>query len=292
MVSLSLVVPASDAAFLRDIAAQARRPARSAPSDAVGRTPRRAGLDADDLRLAQRWATRSGLKLRLTRVGLRMGEVLARNIAHEIAMARWPVGANLGTEAELMKRYGVRRSLLREAVRLLEYQSVAAMRRGVAGGLIVTEPSFDSAAYPAGVFLESRGFSVEQWLATRRALELHILDRCMSLFDDAAREALKRCLVAESELDDSASGTDLQRFPMTLAHLTGDPALELFLDVLLRKARFESRYYRAPRAKRLEVVKSLHRAHSAVARGLISGNRHRAVLAMGERHEITARWLI
>lgn len=179
--------------------------------------------------------------------------MLARNIAHEITVARWPLGAEiLGTEPQLIARYGVSRSVLREAIRLLESQSIAAMRRGTRGGLIVTEPTVDSAAYPVGVLLESRRFEREQMLKTRRALEMHILDRCCEGFDGAAREALARCLVVESSLDDGASGHDLQAFLMTLAKLTGDPSLELFLDVLLRKARFESPYYRARKSERLD----------------------------------------
>lgn len=292
MVHLSVVVPASEAAFFREMASLTRQGTAPERADARGRQPRRETLSADDLRLAGRWATRSGLKLRLTRTGLRLSEVLARNIAHEIAMARWPIGANLGTEAQLVARYDVSRGVLREAIRLLESQLIAAMRRGASGGLIVSEPTLDSAAYPCGVLLESRRFGSEQMLKTRRALELHILDRCFERFDEASRATVARSLVAESSLDDSASGHDLQAFAMTLAKLTGDPSLELFLDVLLRKARFESRYYRARKSERLDVVNRIRQAHAAIARALISGNREKAASAMQARLEIAECWLI
>ncbi|MCM2459306.1 FadR family transcriptional regulator [Pseudomonas sp. CG7] len=292
MVYLSLVVPAGEAAFFREMANLTRHAAGSALADARGKPPRLGALTANELRLAERWATRSGLKLRLTRPGLRLSEVLARNIAHEIAVARWPLGANLGTEPQLMQRYGVSRGVLREAIRLLESQSIAAMRRGASGGLIVTEPTVDSAAYPAGVFLESRRFDGEQMLKTRRALELHILGRCFERFDEAARQTLTQCLIFESSLDESASGLDLQTFHMTLAKLAGDPSLELFLDILLRKARFESRYYRARKSERIDIVKGVVQIHAAIARGMISGNREKAVRALDDWVEIAAQWLI
>ena len=65
---------------------------------------------------------------------------IARGIEAEVIATGWPVGAALGSEASLQRHYGVSRSVLREAVRLVEHHQVARMRRGPGGGLIVTEP--------------------------------------------------------------------------------------------------------------------------------------------------------
>jgi len=54
--------------------------------------------------------------------------------------AGWPVGLNIGTEPELMARFGVGRAVLREATRALERVGVVRTSRGAAGGLIVAEP--------------------------------------------------------------------------------------------------------------------------------------------------------
>ncbi len=40
---------------------------------------------------------------------LKVGERLARQIVEEIAAAGWPIGTVLGTEPELLERYGVSR---------------------------------------------------------------------------------------------------------------------------------------------------------------------------------------
>src|SRR5690349_11753302 len=52
-------------------------------------------------------------------------EALARRIQAEVIADGWHVGAYLGSEPDLLARYDVSRSVLREAIRLLEHNSVA-----------------------------------------------------------------------------------------------------------------------------------------------------------------------
>lgn len=290
MVHLSLVVPAGEAAFIREMARIARESGKRGSGQNAGKQPARNRLTAAQMHLAERWAARSGLKLRLSRPGLSISEVLARNIAYEIVAAGWPIGANLGTEADLLRRYEVGRGVLREAIGLLRAQTIVVMRRGPGGGLVVAEPSLESGSVPAGIVLSSRRFSVEQLRITRRALELHILERCFDGFDDAGHAILKQHLLFESELDATASGLDLQQFHLVLARITGDPSLELFLDVLLRMTRLHSRYYRARKSERLLVVNEIRQAHATIARALFGGNRERGIRAMNKYLDALAHW--
>jgi len=69
---------------------------------------------------------------------------VARRILGDVVDRGWPVGQVLGSQAELIERYGVSRAVFREAVRLVENQQVATMRRGPGGGLVVTEPTVDA----------------------------------------------------------------------------------------------------------------------------------------------------
>ena len=55
---------------------------------------------------------------------------VARGIEAEVLRRGWPVGASLGSEPRLRERFGVSRAVLREAVRLVEHHQVARMRRG------------------------------------------------------------------------------------------------------------------------------------------------------------------
>ena len=67
--------------------------------------------------------------------------VTAGRIVDDVVALGWPIGTVLGSESDLLERYGVSRAVFREAVRLVEHQQVASMRRGPGGGLVVSEPS-------------------------------------------------------------------------------------------------------------------------------------------------------
>src|SRR5690606_24108384 len=71
----------------------------------------------------------------------KLAQQVAEEIERDIVGAERRVGESLGTEAELMARYGVGRSVLREALVLISRDGLAEMRRGKIGGLVVAEPS-------------------------------------------------------------------------------------------------------------------------------------------------------
>ena len=54
----------------------------------------------------------------------------------DVVLNDWQVGAELGSEADLLRHYDVSRAVFREAVRLLEYFDAAKARRGPGGGLV------------------------------------------------------------------------------------------------------------------------------------------------------------
>lgn len=65
---------------------------------------------------------------------------LASVIAFEISQGQLPQGTRVGSEPELLERFGVSRAVFREAVRLLEGYGIVQMRRGYGGGLVVGAP--------------------------------------------------------------------------------------------------------------------------------------------------------
>jgi len=276
LVPLSLMVPAEDVRWFQEMASGARDRSSKLAAVAPGNPAEPRLLSSAGLRLAQQWSARSGLKLRLNKPGLTLADLLARNLAQEIARAGWPVGRNLGTEAEFMARYGVGRGLLRQAIRLLEYQSVAIMQRGANGGLVVAEPQLEGVAYAAGVYLQARHFSVPDLISARSALELHILERCAHRLNEEARRRLQRLLAVEAGFGASASVPDLQRFHLLLASIAGNPASHMFLDTLLRASRFYSAYYRYRPSERARHVAMTVQAHASIARALFAGDIGRA----------------
>lgn len=95
----------------------------------------------------------------------------AEQIVSDVIELGWPVGHVLGSEAELLERYGVSRAVLREAVRLVEHQRVARMRRGTGGGLVIDEPDIEAVIGPAIIYLLRVDATLDEIFDTRILLE-------------------------------------------------------------------------------------------------------------------------
>lgn len=91
------------------------------------------------------WTTRSYLNGAYLSAGKllpgaeKAGLHLAYRITAEIRRRALATGRSIGSEPELVARYGVSRAVFREAVRMLEFFGVVEVRRGKDGGLAVAE---------------------------------------------------------------------------------------------------------------------------------------------------------
>jgi DNA-binding FadR family transcriptional regulator len=161
-------------------------------------------------------------------------EALARQIEREVVAAGWPVGHPIGTEPELIQRFGVSRAVIREAIRILEHHMVARMRPGPHGGLIITEPEFSMVSRAAALYLDYRRVQPEHLDNARSALEVKCLALAMERLTETGRSELTRVIEAEADYNPAEMIAYSDEFHITLARLTDDPALELFLGVLLQ----------------------------------------------------------
>jgi DNA-binding FadR family transcriptional regulator len=102
----------------------------------------------------------------------KLAEQVARAVRDDIEAAGWPVGANLGSETDVLERYGVSRAILREAVRILEHHGMVRTKRGPHGGIIVTAPDGDATVRAARLVLEHEHVTGVHLLAVRKVLDL------------------------------------------------------------------------------------------------------------------------
>ena len=153
---------------------------------------------------------------------------VARRILTDVVDRGWPVGEVLGSQAELIERYGVSRAVFREAVRLVENQQVAHMRRGPGGGLVVTEPTVDAIIDAAVLYLHRANTRLTEVFEARIVLEVIAAEFATErLIDDDA---------ADLHAWEEAEVRDHRALHARLAALTRNPALELFVDILNRVA--------------------------------------------------------
>lgn len=199
------------------------------------------------------------------------GELLARRIEDEILAAGWPVGLRLGAEPELMERYGVSRSVLREAIRLLEHHQVARTREGRGGGLVVTAPDSGAITRALELYLQYQHVTLVDLLETKRALELAALPASAARLDEEGVARLRAAGAAEqAEGDDVFVITDAN-LHILLAKLSGNPAIHVFVEVLTRLS-----VLMVERTRAVERATHTYEDHQDIAEAVISGDVERA----------------
>jgi DNA-binding FadR family transcriptional regulator len=114
---------------------------------------------------------------------------LARHILKEVRHRRWPVGQKLGTEPELLAKYGVSRTTFRQAIRLLEEYSAVETRRGPRGGLLIASPNPSSLNQTAIALLAAHGATAAQTRALLSPLVLLSADALAATATDPGQAA-------------------------------------------------------------------------------------------------------
>lgn len=221
----------------------------------------------------------------------KLASILARDIEAEIARRGWAVGESLGSELALQQRFAVSRSVLREAVRLVEHHQVARMRRGPNGGLYICEPDAGPATRAVVIYLEYRGTTLGDLLNARLVLEPLAAALAAERIDEAGIARLRAVLHAEEQWKPGLPAPR-DEFHLALAEQSKNPVLQLFIDVLMRLA---TRYALASRTdsatEAIEAVDHLHAHHAKIVAAVTAGDSARAK-TLSERHvEAVTGWL-
>lgn len=163
----------------------------------------------------------------------RLAEKVAESIEDDIVGNGRQIGSVLGSEADLIERYGVSRAVFREAVRLVEHQQIASMRPGPGGGLVVTEPDPGVVRNAARVYLRHVAVSRRHLFEARMALELVAVASAAEKLTESGIAVLKDALRVEQELiDQGVARGHLRNLHGVIAELAGNPAITLFVEVL------------------------------------------------------------
>ena len=206
---------------------------------------------------------------------------IARHIEADIIRRGWPIGESLGSERALQERYRVSRSVLREAVRLVEHHKVARMRRGPSGGLLVCEPD-------AGPRPRQSSSTSGTWVP--RSATCSMRASCWNPWrpplppngstKPASKDCAPLCTRRNSRNPGVAGAAD--DFFLVLAEQTKNPVLQLFIDVLMR---LTARYARDSRQSASEAVEARADASRPVriVSAVTAGDSARAK-TLSERH--------
>ena len=205
--------------------------------------------------------------------------MIARQIEAEIVRRGWAIGESLGSEQALQQRFCVSRSVLREAVRLVEHHQVARMRRGPNGGLLICEPDAGPATRAVVIYLEYLGTTLGDLLNARLVLEPLAASLAAERIDEAGIERLRAVLRAEQQWKPGLPAPP-DEFHSALAERSKNPVLQLFIDVLIRMTARYARQSRTDSASEaIEAVDHMHNDHAELVAAVTAGDSARAKTA-------------
>lgn len=223
----------------------------------------------------------------------RLARVVAGQIQNDILSSGWRVGEVLGSETALLERYGVSRAVFREAVRLVEHKQIARMRRGPGGGLVVTVPEATAVVDAVTVYLQYEQIALDELFEARMVIEDTATDLAAQAMGEAEIVRLRERIAEEAADPRQLNSTEHQRLHSLIASLTGNPAIELFVEIL---ASLTPLYTRAPsrrmnEADRRRAADQSAEAHRAIVDALVAGDAGLARHRMKRHLEATAEWL-
>ena len=221
----------------------------------------------------------------------KLASKIARDIEADIVRRGWITGESLGSEHALQKRFGVSRSVLREAIRLVEHHQVARMRRGPNGGLLICEPDAGPATRAVVIYLEYLGTTLGDLLNARLVLEPLAASLAAERIDEAGIARLRAVLGAEEQWKPGLPAPR-DEFHIALAEQSKNPVLQLFIDILMRLTTRYALQSRADSAREaVEAVDHMHQHHSEIVAAVTAGDSARAK-TLSERHvEAVTAWL-
>ena len=216
-------------------------------------------------------------------------ELVARGLRRRILRGELPEGAPLPPEGQLLEQFGVARTTVREAIRILESEGLLVVRRGAGGGARVWAPSEEAVARYTGLVLQFQGATLADVHQARTRLEAPlaaVLARRSG--DGTIVEALRGALEEETEqlADPERLPWAEGRFHRTLVRLAGNRTIEVMSAVVNRifarhVARVIAAHGAAPetRASHLEA----HRAHERLVE-LVEVGAEQEAEALWRRH--------
>jgi len=154
-------------------------------------------------------------------------EMVAEAIEREITSGRLKPGDEIGTEAELVRQFGVNRSTVREGIRVLEQSGL--VRREAARKLFVCTPHYRNLSSRMSRALVMSEVTFRELYETAMVLELGAIEGAVAKADDGDIAALEdNHARAEAAVDDPVVLADLDtKFHALIARASHNRVLEL-----------------------------------------------------------------
>ncbi|HVW42942.1 MAG TPA: GntR family transcriptional regulator [Amycolatopsis sp.] len=168
-------------------------------------------------------------------------EIVAGTIRTQIVRGEIPPGTTLPSESELMGQFGVSRSSLREAFRILESEQLLVIRRGYPGGARVTHPDITVASRHLSILMQVDGVLLSDVFQARALIEPVALRLLAARADRETATEKLLALFAEIErlADPRARAEKWTEFFLLLFDLAGNRTLRMLYGTVTEVVRQE-----------------------------------------------------
>ena len=160
-------------------------------------------------------------------------EIVADDLREEIVSGALSVGDLFPVERELIERYGVGRTTLREALRILETEGLIEVLRGAQGGARVVGPSLDLASHAVRMVLRSQSTELIDVQTARTIIEP---PAARMFVENATPEGIAALELALEEERECAGTPEFpfaaMRFHEKVVEHSGNHTLSAFLMVI------------------------------------------------------------
>src|SRR5262245_2028590 len=167
---------------------------------------------------------------------LKAHEVVADQIRQRILRGELAEGQRLPPEDELTVQFGVARTTLREALRVLESQGLISIRRGRTGGPVVTHPDLAPISMALGVVLQLQGTTIGDLDDARQLIEPELAARlaahCTEEDLTQLEAAIDRAEKAAQRFDGMAFGLAAADVHAALVESSGNRTLATLTGLL------------------------------------------------------------
>ncbi|MBV1918513.1 MAG: GntR family transcriptional regulator [Sphingomonadaceae bacterium] len=165
---------------------------------------------------------------------MKIAERVAAELRREIVTGKLRPGDRLHNERELQEQFSISRPTLREALRMLESESLIVVARGQHGGARVTEHDPKVLARQVGACMQMRGVTLRDVWQARSNIEPGAA-RLLAQTDsaEAVQEMMLNIAEAKKAFDDPvAYGTLTNDFSLILTRYCGNQTLHILATLM------------------------------------------------------------
>jgi len=163
----------------------------------------------------------------------KMAELVADRIRAQLARGEFKPGDSLPSETELMRHFGVARPTMREAIRILESESLIATRRGAQKGPKVRPADASLLARRAGLHLQRSGATWRDLYEAQAVMEPRTVALAAKRRTKMDLEVLRDLIKQARKIEDVADfGPIAAEFHMALIRAAKNKTLIMFGEML------------------------------------------------------------